>query len=81
MMVIYMGLCVCTCPGVRRCSWSSEDGVRFPGLGVPESCDSPDVGAGNTTSARAPGTVDGCLSHLPSLSSVFLEGLLDSFYF
>lgn len=41
--------------------------------------DSPDIGAGNRTSARAPGTVDGCLSHLPSLSSAFLEGLLESF--
>lgn len=76
---IYVGLCVRTCPGVRRCSWSPEDGVRFPGPGGPESYDSPDIGAGNRTSARAPGTVDGCLSHLPSLSSAFLEGLLESF--
>ena len=44
-------VCVCVCEGyvhvVVSGSWRLEEGVEFPGAGIVNACEPPDMGAGN----------------------------------
>lgn len=75
--LLLLMMCRGVCLYVDMCAWGQVPeearGLCFPGAGVAESCEPPDLGAGNQTQILRKAANTQPLGHLSSLQSRLLE--------